>query len=247
MKCIMCAQTRPFDKGRRGLSIKVTIFLTPQCPAEDQTNWMMRIQQLKNEMDVEQQERAGDIRSLLGLEANTPRPKEKEEEATPRRSKKRRSENRKSNRVLTKRETEAAQKRQGRLELRAKMYSKGLTRERERDFHWIAVEEEVLRCEICGKTKILDKATVMSQQRDCETRRLVGEICDKLNRESNDGEERPRGGKSVTKIIDLFEQTDRAEEAVATAARGMDQGTERAEHGHFGKSKGGQTPHQRKK
>ena len=103
MKCRMCAQTRPFDK--------VTIFLTQQCPAADQTNWMMRIQQLKNEMDVEQQERAGDIRSLLGYKQNTPRPKEKEEDATPRQSIKIGSECRRSKPVLTKRETEAAQRR----------------------------------------------------------------------------------------------------------------------------------------
>ena len=70
MKCRMCAQTRPFDK--------VTIFLTQQCPAADQTNWMMRIQQLKSEMDVDKQGRVGDIRNLLVLQANTPRPKEKE-------------------------------------------------------------------------------------------------------------------------------------------------------------------------
>ena len=69
MKCSMCAQTRPFDK--------VTIFLTQQCPAADQANWMMRIQQVKKEKDVERQGRSGDFRSLLGLQANTPRSKEK--------------------------------------------------------------------------------------------------------------------------------------------------------------------------
>ena len=52
MKCRMCAQTRLFDN--------VTIFLTQQCAAADQTNWMMRIHQLKSEMDVEQQGRVGD-------------------------------------------------------------------------------------------------------------------------------------------------------------------------------------------
>ena len=70
IKCRICAQTRPFDK--------VTIFA-------DQTIWTVRIQQLKSEMGTEQQERAGDVRSLLGLQANTPRPKEKKEDATPRR------------------------------------------------------------------------------------------------------------------------------------------------------------------
>ena len=121
VKCRMCAQTRPVDK--------VTIFLTQQCPAADQTNWMMSIQQLKNEMDVEQQGRVGDIRSLLGLQTNTPRPKEKNDDATPRRPIKVGSESRGSNLRLTKRETDEAQKRQERLKLRAKMHNKGLTRE----------------------------------------------------------------------------------------------------------------------
>ena len=65
------------------------------------------------------------------------------------------------------------------------MHNKELTRER--GFHWIAVEEEVLRCEFCGKTKILDKATVMFQQR-WVTAKQEGwweKIGDKLNRESN--------------------------------------------------------------
>ena len=31
------------------------------------------------------------------------------------------------------------------------------TQAHERDFHWIPVEEEVLRCEICGITKILER------------------------------------------------------------------------------------------
>ena len=34
-------------------------------------------------------------------------------------------------------------------------------------------------------------------------------------------------------LFDLFEETDRAEKAVTTAARRMVQGTERAEQGHF--------------
>ena len=58
------------------------------------------------------------------------------------------------------------------------------------DFHWIAVEEAVLRCEICGKTKTPDKATVMFQQR-CATAKQEGwwrKICDKLNRDGNNGE-----------------------------------------------------------
>ena len=148
VKSMMCAQTRPFGKA--------AIFLTQQCPAVDQTNWMMRIQQVKNEMDAEQQGRVGDIRSLLGLQANTPRPKEKKEDATPRRSIKIGSESRRSNLMPTKRETDAAaQKRQKRLKLRVKMHCKELTREK--DFHWIAVEEEVLRCEICRKPRSLTK------------------------------------------------------------------------------------------
>ena len=122
MKCRLCAQTRPCDK--------VTIFLTQQCPAADQTNWMLRTQQMKNEMDVEQQGRVGDIRSLLGLQANMPQPKEKNEDATTRRPKKVGSESGRSNLMLTKRETDAAQKRQERLKLRAKMYIEELKRER---------------------------------------------------------------------------------------------------------------------
>ena len=133
MKCRMCAQTRPFDK--------VTIFLTQQCPAADQTNWMVRIQQPKNEMDVEQQGRVGDIRNLLGLQVNTPRPKEKHQDATTRRPIKGGSESGGPNLRMTKRETDAAQKRQESLKLRAKMHIKGLSRDR--DVHWIAVEEEV--------------------------------------------------------------------------------------------------------
>ena len=128
MKCRMCAQTRPLDK--------VTIFLTQQCPAADQMNWMMRIQQVKNEMDVEQHGGVGDTWSLLGPQANTRRPKEKEEDATPRRSIKIGSESRRSNLVLTKRETDAVQKREERLKLRAKRHSKGLARERRTFTGW---------------------------------------------------------------------------------------------------------------
>ena len=78
MKCMMCAQTKPFDR--------VTIFLTQQCPAENQAHWELRIQQLKSEMDKEQQGRAAkDFRCLMGLQANTPRQKDRKEEETPRR------------------------------------------------------------------------------------------------------------------------------------------------------------------
>ena len=59
-------------------------------------------------------------------------------------------------------------------------------------------------------------------------------ICDKLNRESNDGESDHEEARVSRQSFDLFEQTDRAEKAVTTAARRMDQGTERAEQGHFG-------------
>ena len=62
------AQTRPFDE--------VTNLLDTTA---HQTNWMMRIQQLKNEMDVEQQGRVGDTRSLMALQANSP--KESDEDA----------------------------------------------------------------------------------------------------------------------------------------------------------------------
>ena len=75
------------------------------------------------------------------------------------------SESRGSNLRLTKRETDAAQKHQERLKLRAKMHKKGLTRDR--DCHWLAVEEEVLRC------RILDKATATFQQR-CATAKQEG-------------------------------------------------------------------------
>ena len=50
----------------------------------------------KNEVDVEQQGRVGDIRNMLGLQVNTPRPKEKKEDATPRRTIKIGSESRRS-------------------------------------------------------------------------------------------------------------------------------------------------------
>ena len=67
MKC--SAQTRLFDE--------VTNLL--DTTGAHQTNWMMRIQQLKNEMDVEQQGRVGDTRSLLVLQAKSP--KESDEDA----------------------------------------------------------------------------------------------------------------------------------------------------------------------
>ena len=131
--------------------------------------------------------------------------------------------------MLTKSETDAAQKRQERLKLRVKMHNKGLTRDR--DLHWIAVEEEVLRCEICGKNKILDKATVMFQQR-CATAKQQGwweKICDKLNKESHDRESDHEEARVSRHLFDLFEQADRAEKPVTTAAWRMDQGTKRAE------------------
>ena len=199
VKCRMCAQTRLFDK--------VIIFLTQQCPAADQTNWMMRVQQLKSEMDVEQQGRVGDIRNLLGLQTNTPRPKEKNEDATTRRPIKVGSESRGSNLRLTKRETDAAQKTSRKTQVTSQD-AQGLTRDR--DFHWIAVEEEVLRCEICGKTKILDKATVMFQQR-CATAKQEGwceKIFDKLNRESNDGESDQEEARVSLNLFDLLEPTE---------------------------------------
>ena len=67
MKCMMCAQTKPFDK--------VTTILTQQCPAADQAHWELRIQQLKSETDKEQQGRAArDLRSLMDCK-RTPRDK----------------------------------------------------------------------------------------------------------------------------------------------------------------------------
>ena len=132
MKYRICAQTRPFNK--------VTIFLTQQCPAADQTNWMMGIQQLKNEMDVEQQGRVGDNGTCWSYKRIRHDPKKRTKDATTRRPIKGGSESRGPNLILTKRETDAAQKRQERLKLRAKMHNKELTREM--DFHWIAVEKK---------------------------------------------------------------------------------------------------------
>ena len=177
----------------------------------------MGIQQLKNEMGIEQQERAGDIRSLLGLQANTPRPKEEEEDETPRRTIRIGSESRRPNLMPTERETDTVQKRQERLKVRAKLHNRGLTRER--DLHLIVVEEELLRCEFCGETKILEKATVMFQQR-CMTAKQEGwwdKICDKLNRERNDGESDHEEARISRNLFDLFEPTARTEEAITTA------------------------------
>ena len=149
--------------------------------------------------------------------------------------------------IPTKLETYASQKRQERLKVRAKLHNKGLTRER--DLHWIVVEKELLRCELCGKTKIFDKAMVMFQQR-CMTAKQEGrrdKICDKLNREINDVESDHEEARISRNLSDLFEQTARTEEAMTTAAQGTGrretngivtgQETERAEQGHFGEAK----------
>ena len=141
MKGMMCAQTKPLDK--------VTIFLAQQCPAADQTHWELRSQQLKSEMGNEQQGRvARDLRSLMGLQPNTPRQKKRQEGGRNAKTddKERDRESRRSNLGSTEREIEAAQERQERLKKRSKLYNKGLTKERERDFHWIRVDEELLRC-----------------------------------------------------------------------------------------------------
>ena len=167
MKCMMCAQTKPFDK--------VTIFLTQQCPAANQAHWELRIQQLKSEMDKEQQGQvAKDLRSLMGLQANTPRQKDRKQEETPRRVVKSATGSRKPNLGSTKREIEAAQKRQERLKKRAKLHNKGLTQER--DLHWILVDEELLRCELCGKNKGSRQSHghVPTAMHERETRRMVG-------------------------------------------------------------------------
>ena len=66
---MMYAQTRPFDKA--------TVFLAQQCPAADQTNWMVRIQQLKNEMGIEQQERAGTYEACWDYKRTRRDPKKK--------------------------------------------------------------------------------------------------------------------------------------------------------------------------
>ena len=176
-KCRKCAQTRPFDKA--------TIFLTQQCPAADQTNWMVRIQQLKSEMGIEQQERAGDMRSLLGLQANTPRPKEKDEDETPRRTINFGSESRGPNLML---ETDAPQKRHERLKLRAKCRAKG-SRERETftGLWWKRKFSDVSSAE---KPRSSTKATVMFQQR-CMTAKQQG-WWDKVASEIRDWSQRAR-------------------------------------------------------
>ena len=79
------------------------------------------------------------------------------------------------------------------------MHNKGITRER--DFHCVAVEKEATQC-VC----------------DCETRRLVEKICDKFNREGNDGMSDHEDARVSRNHFDLFEQADRAERAVTTAA-----------------------------
>ena len=76
----------------------------------------------------------------------------------------------------TKRETDAAQKRQERLKLLAKLNNKGLARER--DLHWI-VEEELLRCELCGKNQDPRQTAL----HDRETGRLVGQNLRQTERE----------------------------------------------------------------
>ena len=79
----------------------------------------------------------------------------------------------------------------------------------------------------------------MFQQR-CVTAKQEGwweNICDKLNRESNDGESDQEEARVSRNLFDLPEQTERAEKAGTTAARRMDQGTERAEQGHFGEER----------
>ena len=63
----MYAQTRPFDKA--------TVFFAQQVPRGRPDKLDGENQQLKKEMGIEHQDRAGDIRSLLGQQANTPRPK----------------------------------------------------------------------------------------------------------------------------------------------------------------------------
>ena len=91
----------PFDK--------VTIVFAQQCPAADQAHWEMRIQQWRSETGNEQQARAAkDLRSLMGLQATTPRLKDKKADETPRRVMQSGAENRRSDLGSTKREIEAA-------------------------------------------------------------------------------------------------------------------------------------------
>ena len=118
--------------------------------------------------------------------------------------------------MLTKREADAAQKRQERLKLRAKMHNKELTR-------------EGLSLDSGGGGRCSD-AKSAEKPRSCWWEK----VCDKLNRASNDGESDHEEARVSRNLFDLFEQTDRTEIAVTTAARRMVQGTERAEQGHFG-------------
>ena len=90
-------------------------------------------------MDVEQQGRVGDIRSLLNWVTY---------------------------------ERGCDEKTADKSWLRAKMHIKALARDR--DFHRIAVEEEVFRCEVCEKPTSLTKPFMFPTLCDCETRRLVG-------------------------------------------------------------------------
>ena len=62
----------------------------------------------------------------------------------------------------------------------------------------------------------------------------MGKICDRLNREGNDGESDHEEARVSRNLFDRFEQADRAERAATTTALSMDQGAERAEQGHPG-------------
>ena len=214
MRCLMCAQTKPVDK--------VTIFLTQHCPATDQTNWKLRFQQLKSEMDMDQQERAPrDLRSLMGLQATTLGQRDRMGYEPPRRAAKRATESRKPNLGSTKREIETAQKRQDRLKRRAKLHNRGLMEER--DFHWILVNEELLRCEFCGKAKVLDKATVTFQQR-CMSAKQEGwweRICEKRNKDRTDDDSEQDEARVSRNLFALFEQSAQTE---AKRSREMEAG-----------------------
>ena len=96
------------------------------------------------------------------------------ENETPRQAVKSATESRKPNLGSTKREIETAQKRQDRLKRRAKLHNRGLTEER--DFHWILVDEDLLRCDFLWESKGPGQSHggVPTAMYECETGRMVG-------------------------------------------------------------------------
>ena len=78
----------------------------------------------------------------------------------------------------------------------------------ERDFHCVTTSEELLRWELCGKTKVFEKITVMLQQR-CVRARQEGwwdQMCEKRKHEAEDGESELEKARVSRNLFDLFEQ-----------------------------------------